>query len=106
MTHALSRLFDPAKWGKLDSRNRIKYGSCCVSNYNERDGTITLRELGRTQVIAATGCHTLVLVSCDPVSLARDARLLAGHGFAHEGSTVLDLFPHTPHVEVVTRFAR
>jgi 23S rRNA (uracil1939-C5)-methyltransferase len=64
--------------------------------------------LGRTavDVIAATGCHTLVLVSCDPVSLARDARLLAGHGFAHEGSTVLDLFPHTPHVEVVTRFAR
>ena len=56
MTHALSRLFEPAKWGKLDSRNRIKYGSCCVSNYNERDGTITLRELGRTQVIAATGC--------------------------------------------------
>lgn len=64
--------------------------------------------LGRVavDVIAATGCHTLVLVSCDPVSLARDARLLAAHGFGHEGSTVLDLFPHTPHVEVVTRFTR
>ena len=64
--------------------------------------------LGRVgvDVIAATGCHTLVLVSCDPVSLARDAHLLAGHGFRHEGSTVLDLFPHTPHVEVVTRFTR
>lgn len=64
--------------------------------------------LGRAavDVIAATGCHTLVLVSCDPVSLARDARLLTAHGFGHEGSTVLDLFPHTPHVEVVTRFTR
>ncbi|HQY27585.1 MAG TPA: NAD(P)/FAD-dependent oxidoreductase, partial [Burkholderiaceae bacterium] len=56
MTHTLSRLFEPAKWGKLESRNRIKYGACCVSNYNERDGTITVRELGRMQVIAGTQC--------------------------------------------------
>ena len=46
----------------------------------------------------------LVLVSCDAVSLARDAALLAGHGYRHAGSVVVDLFPHTPHVEVVTRF--
>jgi tRNA/tmRNA/rRNA uracil-C5-methylase (TrmA/RlmC/RlmD family) len=38
------------------------------------------------------------------VSLARDTTLLAAHGYTHAGSTVLDLFPHTPHVEVVTRF--
>ena len=56
MTHTLSRLFEPAKWGKLESRNRVKYGACCVSNYNERDGTITVRELGRMQVIAGTQC--------------------------------------------------
>lgn len=57
-------------------------------------------------VLAATGAQRIVLVSCDPVSLARDATLLAGHGYRHAGSTVLDLFPHTPHVEVVTRFDR
>lgn len=57
-------------------------------------------------VLAATGAPTLVLVSCDPVSLARDTTLLAAHGYRHAGSTVLDLFPHTPHVEVVTRFER
>ena len=56
------------------------------------------------QVLAATGAPRVVLVSCDPVSLARDATLLATHGYVHAGSTVLDLFPHTPHVEVVTRF--
>ncbi len=55
-TTTLKRLFEPASWGKLQSRNRIKYGACCVSNYNNRDGTITIRELGRTQVIAKTGC--------------------------------------------------
>ena len=56
-------------------------------------------------VLTATAAPTFVLVSCDAVSLARDAALLAGHGYGHAGSVVLDLFPHTPHVEVVTRFA-
>lgn len=64
--------------------------------------------LGRlaTDVLAATGAPVVVLVSCDPVSLARDTTLLAAHGYRHSGSTVLDLFPNTPHVEVVTRFDR
>jgi 23S rRNA (uracil1939-C5)-methyltransferase len=64
--------------------------------------------LGReaTDVLVATGAARVVLVSCDPVSLARDTTLLAAHGYRHAGSTVLDLFPHTPHVEVVTRFDR
>jgi 23S rRNA (uracil1939-C5)-methyltransferase len=57
-------------------------------------------------VLAATGAERVVLVSCDPVSLARDTRLLAAHGYRHMGSTVLDLFPNTPHVEVVTVFDR
>ncbi len=56
--------------------------------------------------IAATGAQRLVLVSCDPVSLARDTTLLAAQGFAPVESLVLDLFPQTPHVEVVTRFDR
>lgn len=64
--------------------------------------------LGReaVDVLAATGAARVVLVSCDPVSMARDTALLAARGYAHRGSTVLDLFPHTPHVEVVTRFDR
>ncbi|MGD9704021.1 MAG: class I SAM-dependent RNA methyltransferase [Acidimicrobiia bacterium] len=64
--------------------------------------------LGRAGVrtLAATGCEVLVLVSCDPVSLARDAALLAADGLVHAGSVVLDPFPHTPHIEVVTRFER
>jgi 23S rRNA (uracil1939-C5)-methyltransferase len=57
-------------------------------------------------VLAATGTTHLALVSCDPASLGRDAGLLAGHGFEHDGTTLVDLFPHTPHVEAVTRFIR
>jgi 23S rRNA (uracil1939-C5)-methyltransferase len=57
-------------------------------------------------VLARTGAEALVLVSCDAAALGRDARLLSRHGFRHEGSEVVDLFPHTHHVEVVSRFAR
>jgi 23S rRNA (uracil1939-C5)-methyltransferase len=57
-------------------------------------------------VLAGTGAGHLALVSCDPASLGRDAGLLARHGFTHAGTTLVDLFPHTPHVEAVTRFIR
>ena len=57
-------------------------------------------------MLAGTGAGVLVLVSCDAASLGRDTRLLADHGFRHEHSVVVDLFPHTHHVEVVTRFSR
>ena len=56
--------------------------------------------------LAATGATRLVLVSCDPASLGRDVAVLTGLGFSHRGSTLVDLFPHTPHVEIVTRFDR
>jgi 23S rRNA (uracil1939-C5)-methyltransferase len=49
---------------------------------------------------------TLLLVSCDPVSLARDAALLRDAGYDHHHTVVLDLFPNTHHVEAVTRFER
>ena len=52
----LRHLFEPAEWRRFKIKNRIKYGACCVSNYNTRDGFITERELSRTKVIAGTGC--------------------------------------------------
>jgi 23S rRNA (uracil1939-C5)-methyltransferase len=64
--------------------------------------------LGRPGVSAltATGAGVLVLVSCDPVSLARDVQLLGDAGYRPEQVEVLDLFPNTHHVETVTRFRR
>ena len=52
----LTHLFAPGKLGRYATPNMIKYGACCVSNYNTRDGYITPRELARTRVIAGTGC--------------------------------------------------
>lgn len=56
--------------------------------------------------LARTGAPVIALVSCDPASLGRDAKLLAAAGYRHERSEVVDTFPHTTHVEVVSRFTR
>ncbi|MGH8992674.1 MAG: class I SAM-dependent RNA methyltransferase [Acidimicrobiia bacterium] len=56
--------------------------------------------------IGATGARTLALISCDVAALGRDAGLLAGAGWNLESLCLVDLFPHTPHVEVVTGWKR
>jgi 23S rRNA (uracil1939-C5)-methyltransferase len=61
---------------------------------------------GGVDVLTATNAQVIVLISCDPASLGRDARLLIAKGYRLDYSEVLDLFPHTHHVEVVSRFLR
>jgi 23S rRNA (uracil1939-C5)-methyltransferase len=56
--------------------------------------------------LTRTGVPVVVLVSCDPASLGRDAKLLAAAGYRHERTEVVDTFPHTTHVEAVSRFVR
>ena len=62
--------------------------------------------LGRSAAasVAGLGAPVVVLVSCDPASLARDAGLLAGAGYRLERVEVVDLFPATFHTEAVARF--
>jgi tRNA/tmRNA/rRNA uracil-C5-methylase (TrmA/RlmC/RlmD family) len=56
--------------------------------------------------LAATNASRIVLVSCDAVAGARDLRLLIDAGYELEQTTVLDLFPHTPHIETVSALQR
>jgi len=46
----------------------------------------------------------IVYVSCDPASLARDAKLLLNNGYVLDHIEGFDLFPMTQHVECVARF--
>lgn len=58
------------------------------------------------RVIAGTRAPKLALVSCDAGALGRDTRLLGLVGYRLVTATVVDVFPHTPHVEVVSRFEK
>jgi 23S rRNA (uracil1939-C5)-methyltransferase len=58
-------------------------------------------------LIAATGAGRIVYVSCHPGSLARDAQLLVHeHGYALKAAGIIDMFPHTAHVESLAVFER
>ena len=46
--------------------------------------------------------ETLVYISCDPATLARDAKRLTKGGYQLQEITPFDLFPHTYHIESIS----
>ncbi len=58
-------------------------------------------------VVGRCGAGRVVYISCHPGSLARDAGILVReHGFRLAAAGVMDMFPHTTHVEAVAVFDR
>jgi 23S rRNA (uracil1939-C5)-methyltransferase len=56
--------------------------------------------------LARGSAQRIVYVSCDPATMARDARKLLDAGFGIESLQAFDLFPNTPHVEALGVFVK
>ena len=83
---------DFAKWGRLDK----------LLLDPPREGAIEIvRSLPADQV------RRIVYVSCNPATLARDAGVLVSvHGYRFAAAGVVNMFPHTAHVESMAVFER
>jgi len=60
----------------------------------------------QAETLARSKVPTVIAVSCNPATFARDARTLADGGYKLERLTPLDQFLWTPHIEVVAVFRR
>ncbi len=60
----------------------------------------------QAQQLAASKVATVIAVSCNAATFARDARILVDGGYKLGTVTPVDQFRHTPHVELVARFTR
>jgi 23S rRNA (uracil1939-C5)-methyltransferase len=56
--------------------------------------------------LASSKVPTIIAVSCNAATFARDARMLIEGGYRCESVTPIDQFRHTPHVELVASFRR
>ena len=64
--------------------------------------------LGRAvaEALGAIGPRRIVIVSCDPATMARDVAALVRAGYAIDRIVPFDLFPQTAHVETVVQLSR
>lgn len=58
------------------------------------------------QAICASGAQRLIYVSCDPVTLARDTKVLLAGGYALESAQGFAFYPQTSHFEMMAVFIR
>jgi 23S rRNA (uracil1939-C5)-methyltransferase len=61
-----------------------------------------MREIAR----AAGGPAVIAAISCNPVTFARDARILVEAGYRLDWVQVVDQFRWSPHVELAARLSR
>jgi len=86
---------DAAQWAALGKFDKLLIDP-------PRDGAMELVKL-----IGSDGPRRIVYVSCSPSTLARDAEVLvAVHGYKLRAAGIVNMFPHTAHVESIALFER
>ena len=58
------------------------------------------------EAINKFGVKKIIYVSCNPATLARDCKILCGHGYGLVKIKAFDMFPQTAHVETVAELRR
>jgi 23S rRNA (uracil1939-C5)-methyltransferase len=62
--------------------------------------------LAQTGELAKSKINVIGFVSCNPVTFARDAKILLESGFEIDWLKVVDQFRWSPHIEIAARFVR
>jgi 23S rRNA (uracil1939-C5)-methyltransferase len=117
-SHVPVTLLEENPWAVNDARVNLSGHSATihqaqVEEWQARPAGLVIADPARTglgragvDALTATKASLFVLISCDAAAGARDARMLNEAGYELEAYSVLDLFPHTHHLEMVMRFRR
>ena len=89
----------------LFEKKDIEKSAWISNSYNKllldppRSGAIEIIEY-----FAKTTFDSIVYVSCNPATFCRDAAILIEQGYKLERAGIMDMFPHTQHLEVMGLF--
>ena len=87
-------------WTDLDSSRHVFEVKGLAVDPPRQGAQAQVHQLAKSKI------PVVAAVSCNAVTFARDARILIDGGYRIERVTPVDQFRHTPHVELVARFAR
>lgn len=62
--------------------------------------------LGAVDEVAGLKPDAILYVSCNPVTFARDAKVLLGKGYSLRKIGLMDMFPYTSHLELMALFSK
>lgn len=94
---------DVRKWLKEHFHSTVKETSKEVIVVDPPRSGIVKKSLER---IIGRAPNRIVYVSCNPATLARDTEILMEAGYKIDKFALVDQFPHTSHIEAVTRFVK